>query len=113
MMKDPIKALEDWVGGAKGRYVSEMSICNGYGATCWEVTIGNSDIPSGKGWVFRGDFARAKDWSEIYAAATPFIESDSYPPNVVFVRDDDDMDEFPGLGETILAAIKKAEELGL
>ena len=112
-MKDPLKELEDWVSGAKGRYVHEISIDTGYCATCWEVVIGNSDKQAGEGWTFGSTWGEQHNKAEVCASATSFLEGGNIPPNVVYARDDDDMDWFPGLGETILAALIKAEELGL
>lgn len=75
----------------------EISIDNGYGATCWEVHLG---------WRQGG-----KDM-DVYAYEAQFIKDSSPPPNVVFMNWDDYNDDWPGLGPTIIAAVKKAGELG-
>lgn len=111
-MEDPLKELEDWVGGAKGRYVREICISTGYDASCWGVTLGNTDMKLQEDWVC-ADMKRNSANAEVYAAEVSFFEYNGpQRPNVVIVASDD-MEDWPGLGATIMAAIKRAKELGL
>jgi hypothetical protein len=94
-MDDTITRLEDWCHGHKARWV-EISIDDGYGATCWCVTLGLSQN------------------KKIEAYETSFFVLDNaiIPPEVVFVHDGESDGDFPGLTKTINAAIDRAESLG-
>lgn len=94
-MDNPLEALEKWRNGHKSRSVS-ISIDSGYGATCWEVDLrGNGKHAVGLECSFVGK------------------QSDA-PPYIAFPADQDADDwDWPGLGPTIMAALRKAEELGL
>ena len=96
ILKDPncIKRLEDWKQGHKNRSV-EIGIDDGYGATCWTVTLN-----AGK--------------KKVVASEVSFWECDApLPEHIVFVRSEDDESDWPGLEATINAAIDRAEKLGL
>ena len=99
-----IQKLEKWWAEEKGRYVSDINIGTTYGATCWEVTLGNCNKNPGDDWS-KEDHDRA----EVYAYETQFYDGD-IPTNVVFVKGEE---TFPGLEKTILVALDKAKELGL
>lgn len=111
MSRNALKELEEWTGGHKSRYVSGLGIDDGYGATCWSLTLGSGKLKPEDDWA--GDMAKKS--AEIYAAETNFISygNRAIPPNVVYVVDGDSDDDWPGLEATILAAIDKANELGL
>jgi len=105
---DAVKALEDWHAGKKGRYVRDMGIDTTYGATCWSIILGNVNIKPGKDWFCENERA------EIFAAETYFVDSCSpLHPNIVYVVDGNEMEDWPGLAAVIYAAIEKANELGL
>lgn len=110
-MSDSIAVLEEWVYGHKARSVCEISRDNGYGASCWEVVLcRNGETPEGWAKHRQGNNERFK---YVFAYEAQFWTSDTpIPPNVVYVMTDDD-DDWPGLGPTILAAVKRAKELGL
>ena len=115
MKRNALKELEAWVNEKKGRYVREISIDPGYMATCWSITIGNVDAKPQDTWWKESDWAKKNNRAEIYASETNFLGyEEPLSPNVVFVVDDkDDWTGWPGLEKTILAAIDKANELGL
>lgn len=99
-VEDPIAVLEKWKSEHKSHWV-KISIGTGYGATCWTVELGNLK-------------------RTVRAAEVSFyvVKPEQVPPEVVFVipPDADERDEdwdWPGLGPTILAAVKRARELGL
>jgi len=108
--------LEKWKNGEKGRYVRDLGIDTGYGATCWNLVLGNVDRKPGKKW-HKDKYAlkqlglRAR--AEVYASEVDFFEVNNRPPNVVTAQTGDEEDFWPGLNRTIEAAIKKADELGL
>ncbi len=104
---DVIKKLEDWHNTKKGRYVKGISINTTYGATCWEVILGNVDIKPKKSWF------KESDRAEVYVAETYFIGGDGMPPNCAVVVDGDKMEDWPGLAATIEKAIELADKLGL
>lgn len=111
MITNATEALEDWLNSKKGRYVQQINHDTGYGASCWTVTIGNSDVQAGKEWFIQDGWAKKYNKAEVYTHEVSFFEIDERDtyPNVVFADEED----FVGLGPTILAAIKRAEELGL
>jgi hypothetical protein len=96
-----LEELEMWKSEHKSHAV-EISIDDGYGATCWTVKLSG------------------RDKKVVTASEASFfpIPPDKVPPEVVFVvppnvdETDEDWD-WPGLGPTILAAVKRARELGL
>lgn len=104
---DVVKKLEDWHSAKKGRYVKRISIDTTYGATCWEVVLGNVNIKSKEDWF------KESDRAEVYVSETYFIGGDGMPPNCAVVVDGDKMKSWPGLTATIELAIKLANKLGL
>jgi hypothetical protein len=106
-----IEALEEWKNGGKGRYVRDLGIDTGYGASCWSLVLGNVDVRPPKGW-----HVEEKNRAEVFAHEVSFfkIEGD-LPPNVVFAESEDpDTDwDWPGLARVIEVAIQRAKELGL
>ena len=101
-----IEALEKWVHGHKGRYVRELEIGTGYGATCWSLVLGNINIHPKNGW------AGQEDKAEVFAAEVSFYEfPGGIPPNVVFVVDGNAMEDWPGLAKVIEIAIECANTL--
>ena len=108
-----IKALEDWHGAEKGRYVSNMGIETTYGATCWSLTLGNSNVQARPDWHMESDWAKKYNKAEVHAAEVAFFTLPyPGPPNVVFAKKWGEKG-WPGLERTILVAIERAEELGL
>lgn len=107
-IQDAIASLEAWKYANKGRWV-EISIDNGYGATCWRVLLGNTNVTRKEGWAFQ----KRKDevGAVVSAAECPFFEYDSIPPNVVFINTEEET--FPGLAKVILAALDRAREIGV
>ena len=103
---DIIKKLENWHTAKKGRYVKGISIDTTYGATCWEVVLGNVNIKPKEGWFNESDRA------EVYVTETSFISGDM-PQNCAVVVDGDEMKSWPGLVATIELAIELANKLGL
>lgn len=102
-----IEALESWVNGHKGRYVRDLGVDTGYGATCWELVLGNVHIKPQKGW-----HVAEKGRAEIFASETNFLGTpDAMPPNVVVVVDGNAMEDWPGLARVIEAAIERANNL--
>lgn len=92
-MDKTIERLEAWKSGSKARWV-EISIDNGYGASCWQVTLGVSLN------------------KKIEAYEVAFMTHGELPPEVVIVNDGNHFDDWPGLAATINAAIDRAESLG-
>ena len=89
-----IQQLEKWNAGHKGRSV-KIEIDNSYGSTCWHVALR----------------CGAK---KVDAYECSFVECkpEQVPREVVFVCTPwEEMDEFPGLEKTIMAAIQRWEEL--
>lgn len=95
---DTFEALEKWKSGHKS-YSVDIHIDNSYGATCWDVRLvsGTEDV--------------------VIANEVAFFlpEPGTVPPkNLTFVIPlGEDMDGWPGLEATILAALKRAEENGV
>ena len=111
-MNEITEILEGWLYEKKGRYVNEISHDCGYGATCWSVIIGNTDMKAKEGWHVADGWAKKYNKAEVYASEISFWEYDEdvvIPPNIVFAS----IEDFVGLKETILAAINQANELGL
>ncbi len=108
-----IEALESWVQGQKGRYVRDLGIDTGYGATCWHLVLGNVNVKPQKNWYMEPTQA-CKDRAEVFADEVNFFEraADS-PPNMVVAVDGNGMKEWPGLAKVIEVAIEKANELNL
>ena len=88
--------LEYWINQEKGRWM-DMNIGTGYGATCWEINLGNVDRKLGK--------------EKIVVVETHFFDGE-LPEWVFEVMDDDDAD-WAGLEKTIEFALEKAKEYGL
>jgi hypothetical protein len=109
--KDAATALEDWRNsGGKGRWC-EIAIANGYGATCWEVILGNTGVRRKPGWFAEKSHQLG---STIYASEVSFfVHDESQPENVVIVKKEDDEEDWPGLSKTIFAALDRAKELGI
>ena len=111
-MSDILTRLEDWHHGKRGRYVT-IGIDTTYGATCWDVVLGNVDIDLPAGWYSDGTDGTQpgqRKSAAVHAAEVSFFGIDyDVPPNLVFASEDD----FVGLEKTIEVAIAKAEELGL
>lgn len=103
----PLEVLENWRYGNKGRWV-EIHIDNGYGAACWNVLLGNTNVPRQEGWA---KDTREMPGSIVSGAECSFFDHDSIPPNVIFIRTEEET--FPGLGPLILATVARAQELGL
>ena len=112
MLRNALKELEDWVNGAKARYISDMGIDDGYGATCWSLTLGNTSVKPGEGWHKGSAWAKKNNKAELYVYEAQFLRTKAILPNVIFVMGKDD-DDWPGLEKTILVALSKATELGL
>lgn len=100
-MSDPLRLLEEWYRGHKARCVT-IEVSNGYAPTCWQVTL------------------HGRGGKKVVAAEVSFytVPRDQVPPEVVYVvpPDVDLTDEewdWPGLGPVILAALARAEDLGL
>ena len=108
-----IEALESWVQGQKGRYVRDMGIDTGYGATCWHLVLGNVNAKPQKDWHIERTQA-CKDRAEVFADETNFFEIEGDPsPNMVVAVDGNGMKEWPGLAKVIEVAIERAEKLNL
>ena len=106
-----IEALEQWVQGHKGRYVRDLGIDTGYGATCWSLILGNVGVKPQKGWHLERGQA-CVDRAEVFASETNFFgTSDDSPPNVVVVVDGNSMEDWPGLAKVIEVAIERANAL--
>lgn len=93
MSQDGIAALEAWKHGHKSRSIL-ISHDDGYGAHCgWECTL--------------------RSGTDSVTAIENGCRTDD-PTLVVLVDPDDEVgDEWPGLTAVILAAIERANELGL
>lgn len=126
-----IERLEKWNGGHKARSVS-IEVDDGYGATCWRVTLTGEKLP---GDPERGtddepnpakDYAgwRKKFRTVIEAAECSFWgfppdmpveeQKKQIPPTVVYVCppwEAEKMEDWPGLDKTIHAAIDRWELL--
>lgn len=96
-----IERLEKWKAGHKSRSAS-ISIDDGYGASCWTVSLrAGSKLATAHEVCF---------WEDSGAG---------WPENVVFVNKQPDLlegkdeDDWPGLEKTILAAVDLAERLGI
>ena len=95
---DAIYELEKWNNSHKAHSVS-IDIDNGYGATCWTVTL------------YKGK-------RKVVCSETNFIESEGIDPMwqehegdlYCVVVDGDEMDDWPGLNATIKRAIECAEK---
>jgi hypothetical protein len=83
--RNPLAELEAWEYAHKAR-AALIEIDNGYGATCWSVTL-------------HGEGKR-----RVIAAECAFVEG-TPKTDVVFVSTDESEDPFVGLGPVILAAI--------
>ncbi len=113
---DTIEKLENWHNTKKGRYVNRISIDTTYGATCWEVVLGNVNTKSEEDWYDDYDdsdnIVGARDRAEVYVTETTFIDGEM-APNCAAVVDGDHMESWPGLAATIEKAIELADKLGL
>ncbi len=98
---DALEALEKWKHGHKARSV-EISIDDGYGATCWHVQL-----------TGRGPEGKGRQQVDAYEVSFFLHEPGSYPSGVVFVVPPGVDGDWPGLARTIHAAIERAEKLGL
>jgi len=107
MNDEVIAALEAWNHGSKARWI-KMTRDTSYGATCWEVILGNVGRKPEADWHKDKDSGMG---SAVYAAECSFFEHTSIPPNVVYVMGEDD--DWPGLAKVILAALQRAKELGI
>ena len=107
-IQDAITRLEEWKYANKGRWV-EISIDDGYGATCWSVLLGNRNVSRKEGWAFQNN--KDATGCVVSAAECSFFDYDSIPPNIVFVNTEEET--FPGLAKVILAALDRAKELGV
>lgn len=121
-----LKELEDWWNGkdilndnstenifkAKGRWV-QITIDTKFGATCWEVILGNTEISLNSNWYKPEEIDLFG--SCVIANEVPFIisEDGQFPENVVFAAESTSQDGWPGLEKTIKVALDKAKELGL
>lgn len=105
-----LQQLNDWVQDAKGRYVNNFCVGNGYGATCWSLTIGNTDVEPPSHWFKEEGWATKHNRAEIYASEVSFFEcSEDTPPNILVANDDD----WLGPEDLIVKTLAKAKELGL
>jgi hypothetical protein len=103
-MPDPLAALEAWANGHKSRAV-EVSRSTGYAATCWVVKLWGHGKTVEAAEVSFWRVPKDKPVLPEYVfVVPPEVEGDdSDPPDW----------DWPGLGPTILAALKRADELGL
>ena len=118
VMPTAIEQLENWLYEDKGRYVREINHECGYGATCWSVILGNTDMEAKEGWHIdkECDWAQKYKKAEVYADEVSFWEYDesvTIPPNLVWANNIYPEDDWPGLDKTIIVAVKKARELGI
>ncbi len=90
--RSPLDALEKWVGAHKSHHC-RICIDDGYGATCWRVSLYRKD----------------GEPESVRAAETNFFTGGKPLPGVVFVADGDSDFDWPGLGPTIMAALELAE----
>lgn len=111
--RNALKELEEWRNGHKARYVTRLCIGDGYAADCWELVIGNMSVKPGNDWHKGSDWAKEHNRAELYAYETNFVGYDELPPNILFVVDGDEMEDWPGVETLILTALDKAKELGL
>jgi len=93
--------LEKWNGGHKARAV-EISIDNGYGASCWAIKLNHEHGTTTASEVM---FTQPKGMS--YRQAVELAERQGH---VVADKGDDESDDWPGLEVTISAAIDGFEK---
>ena len=126
-LDDSLNELERWWCGKdldpdneksyfrrKGRYL-HLNINTTYGATEWEVVLGNCNVKHTKDWYqdFNGDRDNIKRTEVVAVESGTEGDTNKYP-NFVYASDyfGDDYGQI-GLNRTIQAALAKAEELGL
>jgi hypothetical protein len=103
------KQLEKWANGQKGRYV-KIDLEPSYGATCWNVELGNVDIEPKEGWAIPSD----SQFACVLVSEAQFLlsENEGHPENVVFVMAQD-TNQWPGLEKVLQVALDKVQEFGL
>lgn len=106
-MRDLISELEDFNNGHKARSV-DISIDNGYGATCWVVKLFNEK---------QTIIAEEVNMFELKTAdgnigGIPYWNGKNNSI-VVFAVTDDDFTEWPGLRPTLQKALDIATAMGL
>lgn len=106
---EALKRLEEWNEGSKGRWVN-IFIDNGYGASSWEIKLGNCSVPCREGWSF---IENDKPHGIVYASEVSFFDTSGCPDNVVYAVPSIVKSDWPGLAKTILAALSRAERLGI
>jgi len=102
--------LEEWIYAHKARRV-DISHDDGYGTSTWEVYLAcenSQDLPR---WRPRHDGQDGYSSGTISSIEFGDLTRAEPAPNIVYVRDDADGNP-PGLEAVILAALKRAEELG-
>lgn len=117
-----LKELENWHNGldlsnttedilkSKGRWV-QIEIDTKFGATCWEVLLGNVQIDSKPDWHKPEEIKC--NGACVIASEVPFVFStNQFPENIVFAEESA-KNGWPGLEKTIKVALDKAYELGL
>lgn len=106
--RNAVELLEAWKNGSKGRW---CNICfDGYYGSQWQVKLGNYDVPCPDNWLYREN---AKEHGVAYAAEIPYFDTLGDPENVVHITESLDKDDRPGLAKTIVAALERAEKLGI
>lgn len=107
-----IERLEKWNNRHKNRSVS-ISIDDGYGATCWTVTLQGGRNPPLDWWPppKEGEDRKLVERC-VYAQEVAFMHG-TFPPNSLCVHDGESDEDWPGLEKTIHAAIDRAEALDL
>ncbi len=109
---DPLLLLEAWIAEDESRRarIDNDGACSLSGVTCWEVALWGHSEERGTGFA-----AAIKRESErglvIVSELGPRELEGEPPPNVLYLGRPDEARV--GLGRTIVAAIKRANELGL
>lgn len=106
-MRDLISELEDWNNGHKIRTV-DISIDNGYGATCWSVKLSSE---SGVIVVCETNLWQVKEPDGVFGNI-PYWEGKN-KEYVFFAVMEDDFIEWPGLRPTLEKALDVVNAMGL
>lgn len=106
-MRDLISELEDWNNGHKTRSV-DLSIDNGYGATCWSVKLSTEN---GVIVVCETNFWQLKE-PDGMIGNFPYWKGKNNE-YVFFVVTEDDFVDWPGLRPTLERALDVVSAMGL